>query len=135
MKKWIILILIIACCAIVVFFICRNNKQDLGDNYYYLPEYEAVDIGFPDGAVIYKAKQKNVFNDIKIRGKIVDVISNPEFIIALQKKDSANFNNDSMQYYIIAKKTDSIYGPYETQEYLKKRKELKIPNELALKEE
>lgn len=32
--------------------------SDLGDGYYFLTEYEAEDIGFIDGAVIYKSPKK-----------------------------------------------------------------------------
>ena len=63
----------------------ENDNQELGDNYYFLHDYEAVDIGFPDGAVIYKATQKNVFNNIKIHGNVVGANSNNDFIIAIQK--------------------------------------------------
>ena len=134
MKKWIIAIFIIACCAIVAFLFWGSDEQDLGDNYYFLPEYEAIDIGFPDGAVIYKSTQKNVFNDIKIRGNVVDAISNSDFIIASQKTNSSNFKNDSLQYYVIVKKTDSIYGPYDKEEYLQKREKSNISKKLILNE-
>jgi len=109
-----------------------NDEQDLGDNYYFLPEYEAIDIGFPDGAVVYKAAQKNVFNDIKIQGNVVDARGNSDFIVVSQRKDSSNI--DTLQYYIIAKKTDSIYGPYNTEGYLQNRKKLNVPKNLILKE-
>jgi len=132
MKKLIITILIIVSCAIIVFVFMGNDEQDLGDNYYFLPEYEAIDIGFPDGAVVYKASQKNVFNDIKIQGNVVDARGNSDFIVVSQRKDSSNI--DTLQYYIIAKKTDSIYGPYNTEGYLQNRKKLNVPKNLILKE-
>jgi hypothetical protein len=59
MKKWIAVI-----CTLVIFvfaFFVQNqikDNEDLGDGYYYLPPYEALDIGFPEGAVIYKSSQK-----------------------------------------------------------------------------
>ena len=133
MKKLIIAILIIIFCVIIVFVFMGNDEQDLGDNYYFLPEYEAIDIGFPDGATVYKASQKYVFNDIKIQGNVVNAISNTDFIIVSQRKGSSKVENDSLQYYIIAKKTDSIYGPYNTDGYLQKRKKLIVPKKLILK--
>ncbi len=134
MKKLIITIIIIVFCAIIVFIFKGNKEQYLGDNYYFLTEYEAIDIGFPDGATVYKALHKNVFNDIKIQGNVVDAISNPDFIVASQRKDSSIIESDSLQYYIIVKKTDSVYGPYNLDEYLQKRKKLNIPNKLILKD-
>ena len=132
MKKLIITILIIVFFTIIVFVFKGSDDQDLGDNYYFLPEYEAVDIGFPDGSSIYRASHKYIFNDIKIQGNVVDARSNAEFIVVSQRKDSSNIENDSLQYYIIVKKTDSIYGPYNTVGYLRKRKELEVPKELRL---
>jgi hypothetical protein len=39
------------------------------------------------------------------------------------------------QYWIINKRKDAVYGPFQKQEYLQKREELGIPKELKLKEE
>lgn len=133
MKKRIISILIISL-AIILLIFWGDDDQYLGNDYYFLPEYEAIDIGFPDGAVIYKATQKNVFNDIKIQGNVVEAISDTYFIIATQIKNNTSFENDSLQYYIIVKKVDSIYGPYNKEEYLHKREKLNIPKKLILKE-
>ncbi len=38
-------------------------------------------------------------------------------------------------YWIIRKRTDDVYGPLNRDEYLQKRKELGVPNELRLKQE
>lgn len=134
MKKWIVTIIIISF-AIIIFMFWGNDEQDLGDSYYFLPEYEAIDIGFPDGSIIYKATQKNVFNDIKVHGNVVSANSNANFIIATQKIDSSYVGEDSLLYYIIVKKTDLTYGPYNKGEYLQKREELSIPQKLTLKDE
>ena len=132
MKKCIITIIIISI-AIILFMIWGNDEQDLGDNYYFLPEYEAIDIGFPDGSIDYKATQKNVFNDIKIHGNVVSAKSNANFIIATQKINSSYVGEDSLLYYIIVKKMDLTYGPYKKGEYLQKREELSIPQKLSLR--
>ena len=116
----------------------RTNEQDLGDNYYYLPEYEAIDIGYPDGAIIYKSAQRNVFSDVKIHRTVIGVNKNKDFIIAIQHDDSVNVKCmqstvlDSIHYFIIAKQTDKVYGPFSKMDYLKKRAELKVPKELEL---
>lgn len=140
MKKWIIIILIIAFFSVML-FMWQVDEQDLGGNYYYLPNYEAIDIGYPNGAVIYKSKQKLVFNDVKIPGDVISVNKNKEFIIAIQKVDSLDherihtnvLDSTSLNYFIIVKKIDLVYGPYRKLEYLKKREELKIPKELMFK--
>ncbi len=134
MKKRIVTIIIISV-AIIIFIFWGNDEQDLGDNYYFLPEYEAIDIGFPDGSIIYKATKKNVFNDIKVHGIVVSAKSNANFIIATQKIDSSYVGEDSLSYYIIVKKTDLTYGPYTKREYLQKREELSISQKLTLKDE
>ena len=132
MKKWIIRILILFFVVIII-LLWGNDEQNLGDDYYYLPDYEAIDVGYPGGPIIYKSQQKYLYSDIKLRD-VVDAISNSDFVIASQKKDSFNFEKDSLQYYIIVKKTDSIYGPYDRGEYLQKREKLNIPKKLILKE-
>lgn len=133
MKKWILTIIIFVF-VLIIFMFWGNDEQDLGDNYYFLPEYEAIDIGFPDGPIIYKAQQKFIFNDIKLRGNLVSVNSNSDFIIAAQKTDSLFVVNDSLLYYIIVKKSDSTYGPYNRNGYMQKRDELCIPSKLVLKD-
>lgn len=128
MKKWTVLIFI----TIVFFLFAGCNERDLGDNYYYLPEYEAIDVGYPY-SLIYKATQEYSYNDIKIQGNIVGVNHNDEFIIVTQRKDSTGVNNDNLQYYIIIKNGDLILGPYNKEVYFQKRIELDLPKRLTLK--
>jgi hypothetical protein len=138
MKKWIITIVVILLLVVVYLLWGRTNEQDLGDNYYFLPEYEAIDIGYPDGAIIYKSSQRNVFSDVKIHRTVIGVNKNKDFIIAIQHDDSVNVKCmqstvlDSLHYFIIAKQTDKVYGPFSKMDYLKKRAELKVPKELEL---
>lgn len=137
MKKWIIVICVLITIGIV-FFITKTEKdtETLGDNYYYLSPYEAIDVGFPEGAIIYKSSQKNLFSDIKIQGEVISINYDKDFIVAVQQKSSAELVKDKMLYYfIIEKKLDNVIGPLSKQEYLKKREELGVPRELKLKEE
>ena len=138
MKKWIIVICVLITIGIV-FFITKTEKdtETLGDNYYYLSPYEAIDVGFPEGDIIYKYYQKNLFSDIKIQGEVISINYDKDFIVAVQqKKSSAELVKDKMLYYfIIEKKLDNVIGPLSKQEYLKKREELGVPRELKLKEE
>jgi len=142
MKKWIFAISVILLLGILI-FILRSDEQDLGDNYYYLPRYEAIDIGFPGGGIIYKSTQKNVFSNIKIYGNVINVNTNEDYIVAIQNADtsyiatthSTDAKKESLQYFIIQKKSDLVYGPYTKEKYLQKREELEVPKELQLKVE
>ena len=128
-KKIIAIIILI---TVVLFFFWGESKQDLGDSYYYLPKYEAIDVGYPGGAIIYKSQQKYLFSDIKISGNIIDVNSNDNFVLAVQKLDNLNIETDSLQYFIIVKKTDLMYGPFNSELYLQTRINLEIPKKLNL---
>lgn len=142
MKKNIIAIVIMLLLVVLCLILGRDNEQDLGDNYFYLPKYEAVDIGYPDGAIIYKSAERNVFSDVKIHKNVITVNKNKNFIIAIQQDDSLNIksiyptaqDNKRLHYFIIVKQTDMVYGPFSKNEYLKKREELKVPTNLKLKE-
>ena len=113
MKKWIIVICVLITIGIV-FFITKTEKdtETLGDNYYYLSPYEAIDVGFPEGAIIYKSSQKNLFSDIKIQGEVISINYDKDFIVAVQqKKSSAELGKDKMMYYFnIEKKKENVIG-------------------------
>ena len=87
----------------ILFYTCVGvDDQNLGDNYYYLPKYEAKDIGYPGGAIVYKSAEKNIFKEVKIEGEVINV------------------------------KSDLVYGPFNKKDYQKKRLELGIPDKLKL---
>ncbi len=136
MKKWIIAILVTLLLCGVLFLIMRNDEQILGENYYYLPEYEAYDVGYPEGGIIYKSSEKNLFSNVIIHGNVIRMNDNKNFIIAMQlKDDSAKIDKQQLlHYFIIEKKSDLIYGPFKKEEYLQKREELGVQRELQLKE-
>jgi len=132
MKKWIIAVLILFL-TLIIFIYFSDDEQNLGDNYYYLPNYVAIDIGYPEGDIIYKSTQKYVFNDIKIHSIVISAINDNNFIIAIQKDTSSNFDTSCLRYFIIIKKSDSVYGPYTKRDYILKREVLNIPKELEIK--
>lgn len=134
MKKTIVLILVLVL-SIILFFTLGIDEQDLGDNYYYLPKYDAIDVGYPGGAIIYKSQQKYLYSDIKIKEEVINVNNDGNFILAIQKSDSSSFGKGSLGYFIIVKNTDLVYGPYDKKSYMQKRKELSVPKKLILKEE
>lgn len=136
MKKWIIAIIVLLIVCGVLFLITRTDEQTLGENYYYLPEYEAYDVGYPEGGIIYKSSERYLFSNIIIHGNVIRMNDNKGFIIAMQlKNDSTKIDkNELLHYFIIEKKSDLIYGPYKKEEYLQKREELGVPKELQLKD-
>ncbi|MEQ8572605.1 hypothetical protein [Fulvivirga sp.] len=132
MKKWILIAATLLMLILLTLKLYDQDDQSLGDNYYYLPKYEAEDIGFPNGAVIYKANEKYKFNDIKIGNEVISVTSNAYHILAIQKNEDTH-NDSTFNYYLIVKKTDSTYGPFMFKEYMRMRKELGVENDLILK--
>ena len=143
MKKLIVPIIVSIFIGALLFFAYDNDEQNLGDNYFYLPKYEAIDMGYPGGAIIYKSTQKYHFDQVKIPGNVTKTNANEDFIIAERNNDisyqghikSVALNKQILtSYYIIIKKTNCILGPFTQTEYLSKRKTLNIPNQLTLKE-
>jgi len=140
MKKNLILIFII---SVLQFFNAGcNDEQDLGDNYYYLPLYEAIDVGYPNGSIIYKSPQIYLIRDVKVPGDVISVDKDKKYIIAVKEEHEPYNQRDikktykrNLQYYIIVKETDSVYGPYNKKEYFLKRKEIRVPENLVLNEE
>lgn len=134
--------LIFIFCGLIIYF-WEDPNEDLGDGYYYLPKYEAMDVGYPH-SIIYKSFNKNVFNDIIIEGDVLHAIANKDFILAVQRLETeaigyAEFlrknklDNKNLNYFIIVKSSDSVYGPYVKDKYLQKCKELGVPETLKLK--
>lgn len=100
--------------SIILALICFScNQRELGDDYYYLPKYEAIDIGYPEGeAIVYKSNQEYSFSDVKIRGDVLEVEADSKFIIAKRDPLISNaINTGVVEYYVILKETDSIIGP------------------------
>lgn len=105
---------------IILFFsliCCSCSDRELGDGYYYLPKYEAVDVGYPE-AIVYKSGQEYHFKDVKIRGDVVEVKADSKFIIA--QRDplvGVDINAGFIEYYIILKKNDSLIGPLTNEKF------------------
>ncbi len=93
--------------AVLLLSSCVDNA-DLGDSYYYLDPFEAMDVGYPDGAIIYKSTKKLVYDSIIISKEVVQVSHNDQFILA---KQLADLNKLDTNYFIIDKERDKIYGP------------------------
>ena len=55
--------------SIFCFLSCRNN-DNLGSGYYYLSDFNAMDVGYPYGSIVYKSNQENLYKKIKYTTKI-----------------------------------------------------------------
>ncbi len=114
---------------LILLFICFScNDRELGNDYYFLPKYESIDVGYPNSeAIVYKSNQEYVYSDIKIQGDVLEVNFNSKYIIA---KRNPLINRDEnlglIEYYIIEKKRDKIFGPLTEESFDKKTVELKI---------
>lgn len=93
---------------VILFSNCTRDNAELGDSYYYLDNIEAIDIGYPDGAIIYKSKSKLQFDTVIISKEVVHATHNDNFIIA---KQLATTNRLDTSYYIIDKNIGKVYGP------------------------
>lgn len=113
--------------------------KDLGHGYIYHDQ-----VGLPTIS--------NNINGKGINGVVFRYDFNNEFIVALEKdvklsqedKDKLIesgdvydylLHNGYSKYWIIAHSNDSIYGPFNKQEYLQKKIELRVPDNLKLKTE
>lgn len=129
-------------CSLIALLAACTDKTNLGHNYCFLPEYEAIDVGYPLGAIIYKSKYKYRFSKIIVSNKVLDVNYNQEHIIVLQKRcdietsieNPSEFTerkcSDTLAYYIIEKKTDSLYGPFNKNMFVKYKNLLKVGDRL-----
>lgn len=114
-----------------IFYDRDGAKKNLGNGYHLYLGSGSKDI----------AGKRNVARVTSIK----DYAKNDSFIIAYRNlnqmsysKDSTDENwqeknyNDSIQFWIINKYIDSLYGPLNKAEYLELKKELKVPNSLKL---
>lgn len=114
MKKAII-ILVLLILAVAVIYKYWDTDSDLGDNYYFIPEYEATDVGSPYGAVVYKSEVKNSYSveDIKISEKVIQAEARGNYIIAIQE-----LKNDTVKkYFVIDKRSDKIFNNLNKKEF------------------
>jgi len=141
MKKLISIFLIFSISAGAFIYFYPDHDY-LGDDYYYLPPYEAIDVGFPGGAIIYRSPQKYSFNKIILQGEVIDIKHNEDFIIAVQQKeatsDLAEHKNGpgrkKLGYFIIDKKKEILFGPFTKSEFLQKCNEQGVPQDLVITE-
>ncbi|WP_316812869.1 DUF3997 domain-containing protein [Pedobacter heparinus] len=120
------------------------SEEDLGKGYYYLPADEALDIGYPYGAIVYQSSAKNSYQNVLIYADVVQCVSDSRYILAAQKpnkrlmekyhgdQNDSIFNNNTslksmfknkLNYYLIDKERDTMYGPLSEKALLKAKTE------------
>lgn len=116
-----------------------QQGQFLDDGYFYMPQYEAIDVGFPYGSAIYKSDRINHFSKdcILMNGGIIDVNHNDSFILVGQNRSQTDneTEKDVAYFWVVVKNTSDVYGPMSFEQYLAKKKELGVPDRLRLKYE
>lgn len=89
---------------------CQND-ENLGDNYHVLSGYEAKDVGYPYGAIIYKSNQKYSFKEVIIYSDVIAYKSDDAYIIILQKPNKEIMRNiiiDNIKYLSNKKNVEKI---------------------------
>lgn len=61
-----------------------NDESNLGGDYYYLTDYEARDVGYEYGSIVYKSTSIDNFKDILVYSDIKKCVSNNEFVLISQ---------------------------------------------------
>lgn len=112
-----------------------HGEEVLGNGYYYLPKYEAIDVGFPKGSVIYQSNNRKIYSNVLIESGIIEAKSDRRHILVGQNREKKDSKDDTVVSFlwIIDKKTNIIYGPLSLDDYLLKKKELGVSNNLQLK--
>jgi hypothetical protein len=112
-----------------------HDDANLGHNYYYLSKYDAMNMGMPLGAIVYKSDNKNSFNNIMIYGDVLKCISNEEYALALQKPNKKSFYTEIRgklvfwsEYYLKTRKDSSVILPSYSNTQIKTNVELKDVN-------
>jgi hypothetical protein len=129
---------------IIAFLGCRNSLNNLG-NGYFLTHNSVNDLAI--GKPIKGLPVEETYQFI-IYGHIVDYAFDSTFIVVAEKpRDSVPGSltltykefqrvfrqSNFRQYYVLNKKSDRLYGPFNKSAFLAKRKELNVPDSLRIK--
>ncbi|MFB9109792.1 hypothetical protein [Flavobacterium gyeonganense] len=102
--------------VLFVAFLLTNcsNIETMGDNYYYLSDDEAIDIGYPYGSMFYRSKEKSNFEEVLIYADVIQKKFNDEYIIIKQqpnKKLLINKIKQNLEFwnnYYLENRKDSL---------------------------
>ncbi len=76
---------------ITICFISCKDETDLGNNFYYLPDYESEDVGYPYGSILYKSKEKYAYEKTLVYADITSINNNDCYIIVKQTPNKKLF--------------------------------------------
>lgn len=85
----------------LIFILDACNSSSDKVSIFYLDEYEAKDIGFNYGSMVYKSNVKNKFEEILIFSEIIEFKKIPNCILVKQRFNERNFINfivDNLDY-------------------------------------
>ncbi len=130
MKTFGIIMLFVLVAGLLI-LVTRADNQKLGDGYFYLPNYEAIDVGYPDGSIIYKSTKKNLYKEVVVRDNILSVVSDRRYIGVYAKGDLADPQPASGdRFYLVDKISGKVYGPLGDQAFLGIINELEVPGKI-----
>lgn len=76
---------------VIICFVSCKDETDLGNNFYYLPDYESKDVGYPYGSIVYKSKEKYAFEKTFVYADITNINNNDSYIIVKQTPNKKLF--------------------------------------------
>ena len=95
-------------------FLSWRNNDNLGSGYYYLSDFNAMDVGYPYGSIVYKSNQENLYKKIIIYSKIEYINYDEEYICIVQKPNKSLMKKklkDDFEFwnrYYFSNKKDSL---------------------------
>ena len=89
--------------------------------------------------MVYKSAQEHLFSHIRIDDDLKRVNANRRFILAVRHPPAASaagkgvpLKQQRLQYFILVKASDAIYGPYTAVDYAQQRTILRVPQDLQV---
>lgn len=73
--------------AVVFGFLISCGEKGYKENYFYLSPYEALDVGYPYGAIVYKSPEEYLYRNVIIGGNVLIFKQNSKYIVAKQNLD------------------------------------------------
>jgi hypothetical protein len=72
---------------IVISLAISCGKMINSENYFYLSEFEALDVGYPYGAIVYKSSEEYLYRDVIIGGHVLLFKKDSKYVVAKQALD------------------------------------------------
>lgn len=122
-------VLLYIVCIVTLLGITSCDRNNNLESYYYLDKGEALDVGYPYGAIVYKSPEEYLYRDVIIGGNVLAFKQNSKYIVAKQ-----NLDIELLEKWII----EDIKSFIGSNGYNGERRELKfynyvLPDTLLLK--